>query len=132
MILRVGVDLIEIARVQRSIDRFGARFLARIFTEREIAYCNGRAASLAGRFAVKEAVAKALGTGIGDVCWKEIEVMNDQAGRPILCLHGAATELADALGLMQWDISLSHSNSHAIGMATAIAVDSEKMKENSS
>jgi holo-[acyl-carrier protein] synthase len=132
MMFRVGVDLIEIARVQRSMDRFGERFLTRVFTEREIAYCNGRAASLAGRFAVKEAVAKALGTGIGDVCWKEIEVVNDQAGRPSLCLHGAATDLADALGLQQWDISLSHSNSHAVGMAAAVSGDNAQTMGKSS
>lgn len=132
MMLRVGVDLIEIARVQRSMDRFGERFLSRIFTEQEIAYCNGRAASLAGRFAVKEAVAKALGTGIGDVCWKEIEVLNDAAGRPLLGLYGAAAELAAAWGLHQWDVSLSHSHSHAVGMAVAVAMDKTQLTGNSS
>lgn len=118
--LRVGIDLIEVARVQRSLERFGDRFLARIYTTQERAYCDGRAVSLAGRFAVKEAVAKALGTGIGAVCWQEIEVVNDAQGRPFLYLHGAARRLADDQGLQQWDISLSHSGTHAIGLAVAL------------
>lgn len=122
--LRIGVDLIEVARVQRSIDRFGDRFLARVYTAEERRYCGRRATSLAGRFAVKEAVAKALGTGIGDVCWQEIEILNDAAGRPQLRLHGAAKRLAEALKLHDWAISLSHSDTHAIGMAAAVATES--------
>lgn len=118
--LRVGIDLIEVARVQRSLERFGDRFLARIFTAQERVYCDGRAASLAGRFAIKEAVAKALGTGIGAVRWQEIEVVNDAQGRPFLYLHGAARKMADDQGLQHWDISLSHSGSHAIGLAVAL------------
>ncbi|MEJ2750329.1 MAG: holo-ACP synthase [Anaerolineae bacterium] len=98
--LRTGVDLVEIERVRRVMARSGERFLARIFTPQEQAYCQGRIASLAGRFAVKEAVAKALGTGIGDVTWVEIEIVSDKMGRPELVLHGAAKEAADALGLV--------------------------------
>ena len=118
--LRTGVDIIEIARVERAMARSGPRFLARIFTPQEQAYCQGRMASLAGRFAVKEAVAKALGTGIGEMTWLEIEVVSDESGRPELVLHGAANRLADELGLVNWSISLSHTEIHAIGFAVAM------------
>ncbi len=100
--------------------RSGPRFLARIFTPQEQAYCQDRMASLAVRFAVKEAVAKALGTGIGEMTWVEIEVVSDELGRPELVLHGAAKRLADELGLLEWSISLSHTETHAIGFAVAI------------
>lgn len=113
--MRVGVDLIEITRVERALARQGQRFADRVFTPQEQAYCNGRAASLAGRFAIKEAVAKALGTGIGDVAWLDIEVVCEDNGRPTLQLHRAAAELAAELGLEEWAISISHSQSHAIG-----------------
>ena len=118
--LRTGVDIIEIARVERVMARSGPHFLARIFTPQEQAYCQGRMDSLAGRFAVKEAVAKALGTGIGEMTWVEIEVVSDELGRPELVLYGAAKRLADELGLLEWSISLSHTETHAIGFAVAI------------
>ena len=103
----------------QGVARHGARFCNRFFTAREQEQCGGRAASLAGRFAVKEAVAKALGTGIGDVGWKEIEIVNDERGRPVLTLHGAAARLAAARGLHAWAISLSHTATHAVGVAVA-------------
>lgn len=117
--LAVGVDMIEIARIERGAARHGQRFLDRFFTEQEQGYCNGRADSLAGRFAVKEAVAKALGTGIGDIRWVEVEVVCDDRGKPELVLHDAAAALAAEMGLHQWAISLSHTDTHAIGMAVA-------------
>ena len=120
MTVAVGVDIIEVARIEQSLGRLGTRFLDRIFTAREQTYCEGRAISLAGRFAVKEAVAKALGTGIGDVGWRDIEVINDEQGRPQLVLHGEANRLAESLGLLEWSISLSHSDKQAIGMAVAL------------
>jgi holo-[acyl-carrier protein] synthase len=119
--LATGVDLIEIERVRRGLERHGARFADRFFTAREQAQCAGRAASLAGRFAVKEAVGKALGTGIGDVGWKDIEVLNDDRGRPCLTLHNAAERLAAERGLSEWAISLSHTASHAVGMVVALS-----------
>ena len=119
--LATGVDLIEIERVRRGLARYGARFADRFFTAREQAQCAGRVASLAGRFAVKEAVGKALGTGIGDVGWKDIEVLNDDRGRPHLTLHNAAERLAAERGLNQWAISLSHTATHAVGLAVAQA-----------
>ncbi|MAT95962.1 MAG: holo-[acyl-carrier-protein] synthase [Anaerolineaceae bacterium] len=118
--LAVGVDMIETARIERGIARHGDRFLHRFFTEQEIAYCNGRIPSLAGRFAIKEAVGKALGTGIGDINWTDVEVVCDGRGKPQLVLHNRAVELAKSLGLANWSISLSHTDTHAIGFAVAM------------
>jgi len=118
--LAVGIDIIEVTRIERSVERLGQRFLDRIFTSQEQAYCEGRLERLAGRFAVKEAVSKALGFGIGDVRWQEIEVLNDQRGKPVLVLHGDAKDLANELGLHSWSISMSHSEANAVGMAVAL------------
>lgn len=120
--LRIGVDLIEIARIEQGVARHGQRFYERFFTHQEQAQCEGRTASLAGRFAVKEAVAKALGTGIGDMRWLDIEIICDERGQPRLFLHNQAQQLADQLGLTEWAISISHTDSHAVGMATAIGI----------
>lgn len=122
--LAVGIDILEVERMVRGIARYGDRFCDRFFTQREQEQCAGRATSLAGRFAVKEAVGKALGTGIGDVAWKEIEVVNDERGRPVLWLHGQAAHVAAELGLSEWAISLSHTETHAIGMAIALGLSS--------
>lgn len=116
-----GVDLVEVERIQRSVERFGARFLDRVFTEQEQAYCAGRPDRLAARFAVKEAVGKALGTGIGDVSWKDIEIVNDPQGKPSLTLHSAAAALAVELAFTQWTISISHTETHAIGMVVGFS-----------
>lgn len=118
--LAVGVDILEVERMTRGIERYGDRFCDRFFTKREQEQCGGRATSLAGRFAVKEAVGKALGTGIGDVGWKEIEVISDQRGRPELILHGQAAEIANRHGLTEWAVSVSHTKSHAVGMVVAL------------
>jgi len=118
--LSVGVDMIEIARIEQGIARHGDRFLRRFFTEQELDYCNGRISSLAGRFAIKEAVGKALGTGIGDINWTDVEVVCDERGKPQLVLHNRAIALAQAQGLVEWSISLSHTDSHAIGFAVAM------------
>jgi holo-[acyl-carrier protein] synthase len=123
--LAVGVDLIELVRVKEGLEKYGHRFLDRVFTEGEQRYCNGRVECLAARFAAKEAVSKALGTGIGDASWREIEIVNEENGRPVLCLHGAAQEIARKLNLDTWSISLSHTETHAIGMAVAMSVTGE-------
>ncbi|MBC8508549.1 MAG: holo-ACP synthase [Anaerolineales bacterium] len=120
MRLTTGVDLIEIERIKDSVTRNGERFLKRVYTKKELALCGDDAASLAGRFAAKEAVAKALGCGIGDVRWQEIEVLRDKARAPVLILHGAAQELADSLGLETWSLSLSHTKSHAVAFVVAV------------
>lgn len=117
--LSVGVDMIEISRIERAVARHGSRFYRRFFTDQEQAYCAGQASRFAGRFAVKEAVAKALGTGIGDVRWTEIEIVCNERGKPELVLHDQAEALAASLGLTGWSISLSHTDSHAIGFAVA-------------
>lgn len=119
MILRSGVDLIEIERVRAVIERFGQRFLQRVFTQTELEEAGAIPASLAARFAAKEAVAKALGTGIGLVGWQEIEVLRGSLGQPELRLSGAAAHLAARQGLQTWTLSLSHSQSHAIAIVVA-------------
>jgi holo-[acyl-carrier protein] synthase len=120
MKIATGVDLIEIARIEEVVARHGKHYLERIFTPAELEYCGKRAESLAGRFAAKEAVAKALGSGIGDVTWKEIEVLGDEQNAPTLTLHGNAAAKAKKLGLMNWSVSISHSQSHSIALAVAI------------
>jgi holo-[acyl-carrier protein] synthase len=122
--LRTGIDIIEIDRVRQLLERYGARFLERIFTTQEIADAGDNAASLAGRFAAKEAVAKALGTGIGPVTWQEIEILRGPNREPVLCLHGAAAQLANELGLGEWSLSISHSQTDAVGMAVATSLAS--------
>jgi holo-[acyl-carrier protein] synthase len=119
MMISSGIDMIEISRIERAIDRHGDRFLRRFFTEQEVDFCRGRLPSLAGRFAIKEAVAKALGTGIGDFNWTDVETVCDGRGKPELVLHNKARELALELGYTAWSISLSHSSTHAIGLAVA-------------
>ena len=154
MKLATGIDLIEIERIRESIACHGEKFLARIYTPRELEICavedqprintdkhrdtNEKKSasirvhecpkgyprfsieSLAARFAAKEAVAKALGTGIGAVSFQEIEILRDENRAPVLYLHGAAQELAEKLGLETWSISISHTETHAIAMVVAI------------
>lgn len=120
MKLASGVDLVEIARVREAIELHGARFMNRIFTETEQRECDGRAASLAVRFAAKEAAAKALGCGIGDVRWLDIEVRSDEKRAPHLYLHGEGAKRAKELGLTEWSVSLSHTESQAIAFVVAI------------
>ncbi len=110
----IGVDIIETERVAQSIARFGDRFLNRVYTEHELAYCQGQVGSLAARWAAKEATAKALGCGIGRVSWREIEVVGASNQRPVLRLHGAAAELAGQLGIFEFAISLSHAREYAV------------------
>lgn len=120
--LRTGVDLIEIERINESVARFGARFLQRVFTPSERSICNARTESLAGRFAAKEAVAKALGTGIwrGGVVWTDIEIQRAPNGEPLLLLHNAAAQRAAALGISQWSLSLTHDRTHAIAFVVGM------------
>jgi holo-[acyl-carrier protein] synthase len=117
--LRCGIDLVEIDRVRAGIERLGERFLNRFFTPAERELCNDQPHRLAARLAAKEAVAKAFGTGIGDVGWREIEVLCDARGRPILHLHGKAKALAAVMGLEGWEVSLSHTQQLATAMVVA-------------
>jgi len=120
MNLRTGVDLIEIPRIEEVIARHGKHYLERIYTSAELEQCGKRAESLAGRFAAKEAVAKALGCGIGDIGWKEIEVLGDEQNAPVLTLHGAAEQLANDMGLNTWSVSISLSQNHSVAMVVMI------------
>jgi holo-[acyl-carrier protein] synthase len=126
--LATGVDIIEIERIERSINRFGDKMRNRIFTPQEQAYCAGKVNSLAGRYAIKEAVGKALGTGIGAVSFTDIEVVNDERGKPNLLLHNNAKALAAQLGLNQWSISISHTTTYAIGFAVGLGTDNREQK----
>ncbi len=117
--LSVGVDIIELARIERTLARFGERFLRKVFTAREVAYCRGRAPELAVRFAAKEAISKALGTGINGIGWREMELLADERGKPLVVLHGRAKARAEALGLSEWAVSLSHSDHDAIAFVVA-------------
>jgi len=122
MKLATGVDLIEIARIEEVVTRHGNYYLERIFTPAELEYCGKRAESLAGRWAAKEAVSKALGTGIGDVGWKEIEILGDEQKAPFLNLYGAAEKKAKELGLTNWSVSISHNRSQSVAVAVAFVV----------
>ncbi len=120
MKLATGVDLIEIDRIEEVIARHGKHYLERIYTPAELVQCGKRTESLAGRFAAKEAAAKALGCGIGDVSWQEIEVLGDDQNAPALTLHGAALKRAETLGLSTWSVSISHSQSHSVAFVVAV------------
>lgn len=120
MKLATGVDLIEIARIEEVIARHGKHYLERIFTPAELAQVGKRTESLAGRFAAKEAVTKALGCGIGEVTWKDIEILGDDQNAPVLALHGAAQNKARELGLTTWSVSISHSRSHSVAFVVAL------------
>lgn len=123
MVVGLGTDLIEIARVQQSLDRFGKRFMEKVFTDSEIAYCQRKkhaAESFASRFAAKEAAAKALGTGISrGITWREIEVRREAGEPPTLHLNGRAAERAAVMGVRNIQLSLTHSQE--IAMAVVIA-----------
>jgi holo-[acyl-carrier protein] synthase len=113
------VDIIEIERVAGVIARWGERFLQRVYTETELAYCRGRIPELAARFAGKEAVTKALGTGIRGLAWREMEILADPLGKPLVRLHGRARARATAIGLSLFAVSLSHSRDYAVAMVVA-------------
>lgn len=118
MLVGTGIDLVEVPRIERSIERYGERFLRRIFTAEEIDFCRGKAGaaeSFAARFAAKEAGAKALGTGIQHgVTWKELEVRRTPGERPTLHLHGRARAIAGQLGVTRVSLSLTHTAQLAI------------------
>jgi holo-[acyl-carrier protein] synthase len=121
MKLATGVDLIEIERVETAIERHGLRFLNRIFTMSELNACQGRVESLAVRFAAKEAVSKALGLGIGEVGWRDIEVLSDENNAPFLTLYGEAQRLAQEKGLTVWSVSLSHERHYAVAFVVGMS-----------
>jgi holo-[acyl-carrier protein] synthase len=110
----IGIDIIEIARIEKAIARWGERFLKRVYTEKEIELCQNRAASLAARFAAKEAAMKALGIDTRGVGWQEVETIPSSSGQPMVYLHGKAQNRAQEIGLKGLAISLSHSREYVI------------------
>ena len=121
-----GIDVVELERFRQSYARWGERLLARVFTEAEAARARGRPDELAARFAAKEAISKALGTGIRGVGWREMEVLSNRRGKPYVRLHGAAADRAATLGLTSWSVSLTHSQTLAMAMVVACRVPPER------
>jgi holo-[acyl-carrier protein] synthase len=121
----IGIDVVEVARIASAIERHGEPFLAKLFSSAERAYCDSRkdaAMHYAARFAAKEAVSKALGTGIGgQASWLDLEVVHDSAGAPKLLLSGAAAEFSEHHGITEIQISLTHARDYAAANAVAIA-----------
>ena len=116
----VGIDLIAIPRVRQAIDRYDGRFLKRVYTPEEVAFCRGRVSELAARFAAKEAVMKALGTGARGVGWREIEVLPDRRGKPLIYLYGRAKERADRIGMRALDVRLTHERDFAVAAVVGV------------
>ena len=123
--LSTGVDIIEIHRIARTLERYGDRFLRRIYTPGELEYCRGRPSKLASRFAAKEATMKALGTGVRGVGWKDIEVTRAPSGAPSIQLHGRAQNRAERLGVLEISISMSDSQDHAVAFVVTRRRDPE-------
>lgn len=113
----IGVDIVEIKRIESAVNRGSERFLRRVYTETELRTCQGRFASLASRFAAKEAVMKVLGPGGTDIAWREIEILTGDDGRPAVRLHGRALDKATRLNLKEVSISLSDSREYAVAVA---------------
>src|SRR5437588_4511456 len=118
--IAVGIDIIEVGRVRKVFEHHGERFLKRVFTEMEVRQCRGKVARLAGRFAAKEAISKALGTGLHGVAWREMEVVQLRSGRPTVRLHGKAKRRAELLGLSAFDVSIADLKEFSIAVAVAI------------
>ncbi len=114
-----GVDAAEIPRIAAGLGRWGQRFLDRVYTPAEQRYCRGRTERLAGRFAAKEAVSKALGAGMRTLRWRDIEVLPDRRGRPTVYLHGKAAARARHMGVTWLSVSITHTNALAIAFVIA-------------
>ena len=124
-ILGLGTDIIECLRIAQMIERHGELFIARVYTQHEIEYCATRKAATqhyAGRWAAKEAVLKALGTGwVRGISWRDIEVRNNAAGGPMVKLYGGARDVSERAGIERIHLSISHCRSHATATAVAEA-----------
>ena len=129
-ILGIGVDIIECLRIAQMIERHGEMFISRVYTEYEIQYCQVRKAAtqhFAGRWAAKEAILKSLGTGWQKgISWRDLEVRNDVAGKPIVALRGGARDVCETRGIADILVSISHCRSHAVAYATAIGREKEE------
>ncbi len=118
--IRTGVDIVEVDRIDRAILRHGQRFFERFFTLQELVDAHAHTPALSARFAAKEAVAKALGTGIGTIGWKDIEIVNGPHQEPILKLYAEAARVSEELGVSAWSVSLTHTHEHAAAVAVAL------------
>ncbi|WP_353893058.1 holo-ACP synthase [Proteinivorax hydrogeniformans] len=119
MIFGVGTDIIEISRIEKVYNARGRRILERLFTQRELDSMSLDIATIAGRFAAKEAVAKSLGVGFGLISWKDIEIIKDKLGKPRVYLKGNAQKRARSLGISRLHLSISHSKTDAIAYVIA-------------
>ena len=129
----VGTDLVEVERVAQTVARFGPRFLERVFTQEELRESRRRITWLAGRFAAKEACAKALGTGIGAaVAWRDMQVLRQPGGKPSLRLLGDAAARAASLHIVQMDVSISHTHQYALAVVVALTARAEADASNNS
>ena len=124
--VEVGIDVVEIDRIQAVLARFGERFLRRVYTERERERYRNRPSELAARFAAKEAVMKVLGTGVRGIRWRDIEVLPNRRGKPIVVLYETAAARAAFLGFSHVAISLTHSRSEAMAVVVAAQVRGRK------
>ncbi len=126
-VVGIGNDIVECLRIAQMIERHGELFISRVYTSHEIDYCSTRKAATqhyAGRWAAKEAVLKALGTGwIRGITWRDVEVRNRQGGKPTIALAGGARELCEKLGIGEMQVSISHCRTHATAVAIALAED---------
>jgi len=120
MILRSGIDILEISRLNEISPAIRERFIARVYTPEEIVQAKNHSETLTGLFSAKEAVSKALGTGIGAVHWQDIEILHLTSGQPIVRLHGQAKLVADQLGLTTWSVSISHDRDRVVTIAVAV------------
>ena len=129
----VGVDLVEVERIAQTVERFGQRFLERVFTQEELQEGRRRITWLAGRFAAKEACAKALGTGVGAaVAWRDMQVLRQPSGKPTLRLTGDAATRAAVLGIAQVDLSISHTHQYAVAVVVALTTSAESSSRDAS
>jgi len=116
-----GVDVAEIPRITRAVERWGQRFLDRVYTPEEQRYCGLRMERLAGRFAAKEAISKVLGTGVRYIRWREMEILPDERGKPTVTLYGRAKDVAAKLQLGPIGVSITHTSELAIAFAVAVS-----------
>jgi holo-[acyl-carrier protein] synthase len=119
----IGIDIIEIRRIREAINRWGEHFLSRIFTDLEISSYRTKPESLAVRFAGKEAAIKALSPAAGEIGWRDIEILSESSGKPVIHLHGNARQLAAGAGLRALEISLSHSREYAVALVIGVRED---------
>jgi holo-[acyl-carrier protein] synthase len=127
--ISTGIDLVEIKRFFDLDPKIRARFLQRVFTESELSETNQSLQHLAGKFAAKEAASKALGCGIGEITWQDLEILNDMEGKPCLHLHQNAEIAAQKAGWQDWSVSISHTHSNAVAVVTALIETPQKSEK---